>query len=280
MAKTKASWQRDAALARRRAMQKLNRLRRQGVDLRGTEYHPDPSSLDDIRGMSVKELKAYVDRMRVFTSRGVQFYGTQKGDVISKTDMDILRNRQRRLNERAARQRRKFARYVDPSAGMSLQQMFIEKEARRGRTPRYVGVPGVDSDPIASRNRGVKQYTSKKAFDKHMARLDFLLSTEGRKYQQDKAWRSFTAMAAELGEEGERIRKQMEAKIAQKGKGMAAFMVLWRDSTLAQNLRNAYKLMKLDFSRVQMGENNPNTGRNGGRHKNVFKAIEQTIGAI
>ena len=72
----------------------------------------------------------------------------------------------------------------------------------------------------------------------------------------------------------------MEAKIAQKGKGMAAFMVLWRDSTLAQNLRNAYKLTKLDFSRVQMGENNPGMGRNGGRAKNVFKAINQTIGAI
>ena len=280
MAKTKASWQRDAALARRRAMRKLNRLKRQGVDLRGTEYHPDPSSLDDIRGMSVKELRAFINRMQVFTSRGVQFYGTQKGDVISKTDMDILRNRQRRLNERAARQRRKFARYVDPSSGMSLQQMFTEKETRKGRAPRYIGVPGVDSDPIASRNRGVKQYASKKAFDKHMARLDFLLSAEGRKYQQDKAWRSFVSMTADLGEEGERIRKQMEAKIAQKGKGMAAFMVLWRDSTLAQNLRNAYKLTKLDFSRVQMGENNPNTGRSGGRAKNVFKAISQTIGAI
>lgn len=280
MAKTKASWQRDAALARRRAMQKLNRLKKQGVDLRGTEYHPDPSSLDDLRGMSVRELKAYIGRMQVFTSRGVQFYGTQSGDVISKTDMDILRNRQRRLNERAARQRRRFARYVDPSSGMSLQQMFTEKETRKGRAPRYIGVPGVDSDPIASRNRGVKQYASRKAFDKHMARLDFLLSARGREYQQDKAWRSFTAMAAELGEEGERIRRRMEAKIAQKGKGMAAFMVLWRDSTLAQNLRNAYKLMKLDFSRVQMGENNPNTGRNGGRAKNVFKAIEQTIGAI
>ena len=272
--------ERDAALARRRAMQKLNRLKKQGVDLRGTEYHPDPSSLDDIRGMSVKELKQFINRMQVFTSRGVQFYGTQKGDVISKTDMDILRNRQRRLNERAARQRRKFARYIDPSTGMSLQQMFIERETRKGRAPRYIGVPGVDSDPIASRNRGVKQYASKKAFDKHMARLDFLLSAEGRKYQQDKAWRSFTSMTAELGEEGERIRKQMEAKIAQKGKGMAAFMVLWRDSTLAQNLRNAYKLMKLDFSRVQMGENNPSMGRNGGRTKNVFKAINQTIEAI
>lgn len=260
-------------------MQKLNRLKKQGVDLRGTEYNPDVSSLDDIRGMSVKQLRDYVQRMKVFTSRNAQFHSAINGDIISKTDMDILRGRQRALNARMARQRKQFAKFVDPSTGMSIKQRMIERAAVSGGRS-FEGLSGVDSGPLASKNRRVRQYASKRAFEEHLDRLKFLSSREGGKYQFERAWNSFTSMASTLGAEGEKMIADMEAKMRQKGKGRSAFMVLWRDSSLAENMRNAYRLSKLDFSQVHMGESNPNLGRSGGRTKNVFKAISQTIAAI
>lgn len=151
----------------RAANTKIVRNKREGVNIRGTEFDPVRRSGKGIDRMTTRELNAYRKRLDGFTDRGTQFVGGHKGVPLPREAVEKLKRYETARNIKVQKHYDSMSDvYIDPQ-GMTVGQ---RREMLKGfnELPFNMGGTGgqPDSSPYRTRRIDPKGIVDAKALKK------------------------------------------------------------------------------------------------------------------
>lgn len=149
---------RALALKRTRAAgNKASRLRKQGVEVAGTEFDPRIPS-ERVGRLNRRQLEAYIGRVNSFTNRNTKFVGGANGAPLPKHLVAQYESAEFRRNQRLRRRGRVAGNVVIPGTGMTVEQRQRLMESRANDALRADGQ--WDYSPYTPHTRRVEGFAS------------------------------------------------------------------------------------------------------------------------
>jgi hypothetical protein len=123
---------REIAKRRKAATDKINRLKKNGINIANTEYDPR-QDIRNFKNKSIKELRNYLAELNSFTDRTTTFVSAARGKTISGSAWAEYKELENRYNAIGAQHLESIKDIVIPGSGLTIGERSEEVLSKRAQ---------------------------------------------------------------------------------------------------------------------------------------------------